>query len=418
MRVKNKYPWKIGNPPPFLEDHSRTKHALIAEYLSEYIQILMANPRQDFLKISLVDGFAGGGKYIDEQTSKEVDGSPFVMLNAIKAAEAKINIGSIKPKKIDAEFHFVESNKDHYDYLQAELSACDFSSLLGHNVKIYKNDFNKVAQTIIQQIHSHKGGERAIFVLDQFAYKDVPFQLINKIFKQLDKPEVILTFGVQTLTSFLSDTNECKTSLENIGLLQYVDLKRIQEYKEAEMWEAAIQEQLTDAIWKASGARYITLFYISPKKGWTYWLVHLSNVYKARDVMMQLHWKLANNFKHHLDFGLFKLGYQAGNRQQLSFDLGNEGSFNSIAEATCINTLAEKLPRIIYNHKDPITYESIIHTLGCYTPACIKQFSKALDFSIQSKEIIATSQKGEIRRNGNNLKLNDSFKPHQPGLFI
>lgn len=418
MKVKNKYPWEIGKPAPFLEAHSKTKHTLIASYLREYIQILMSAPGQEYLKITLVDGFAGGGSYRDEATLEKVDGSPFVMLNAVKEAEALINLKSSKPKRVDAEFHFVESERKHFDYLRAELATSNFSSLLNTKVHLYRNDFRKVALEIAKKAAAHRGGERAIFVLDQFAYKDVPLQLVNQIFCTLKKPEVILTFSVESLTSFLSDTRESRTALGKIGLDQHIDWSRIQEYKENDCWEAAIQEQLTEGIWKASGARYITLFYITPAKGWTYWLVHLSNVYRARDVMMQLHWKLSNSFKHHLNFGLFRLGYKAKHAHQLAIDFMEGSTFDKIAETACIDALAEQLPKLIYQQQRPFTYAELLDNVGSYSPACIDQFSKALDVSIRTKDILATGVEGETRRGGGNLKLNDILRPHQRQLFL
>jgi hypothetical protein len=63
-----------------------------------------------------------------------------------------------------------------------------------------------------------------------------------------------------------------------------------------------MQRQLAKGIIEGSGAKYSTIFYITPagSSSFTYWLVHLSNVYRAQDVMIELHWALANNFSHFL----------------------------------------------------------------------------------------------------------------------
>lgn len=60
----------------------------------------------------------------------------------------------------------------------------------------------------------------------------------------------------------------------------------------------------------------------------TYWLVHLSKVYRARNVMMDLHWKHANNephFSYHSGTGIFGLEYKATKTPgQNSFDYCDE----------------------------------------------------------------------------------------------
>ena len=58
----DKYEWIVGYPPPPIDPHSLVKHKIIGRYLECYIKVLMGNPRIDSLKISVVDGFAGGGE--------------------------------------------------------------------------------------------------------------------------------------------------------------------------------------------------------------------------------------------------------------------------------------------------------------------------------------------------------------------
>jgi three-Cys-motif partner protein len=53
------------NTPPSLDPHSKVKHQLVTDYLRRYIAVLMANERMPSLKLTLVDGFAGGGLYTD-----------------------------------------------------------------------------------------------------------------------------------------------------------------------------------------------------------------------------------------------------------------------------------------------------------------------------------------------------------------
>lgn len=109
MSHKNKkYDWEIGSELPQLDEHSETKHLIIADYLKRYVEVYMANATIERLPLTVVDGFAGGGKYRAFNRNETTDGSPFLILKSIQEAEALLNIGRRKPRSIDAEYHFIE----------------------------------------------------------------------------------------------------------------------------------------------------------------------------------------------------------------------------------------------------------------------------------------------------------------------
>ena len=88
--------------------------------MEDYICILCADSfgREQF-RITLVDGFAGGGMYA---TGKA--GSPFVLLEAVETAEARINSGGReKPLAVDCHFYFVEEDPDAFECLATELEV-------------------------------------------------------------------------------------------------------------------------------------------------------------------------------------------------------------------------------------------------------------------------------------------------------
>ena len=60
--------WRIGEDPPLIRPHSLAKHRVLQAYLESYVATLTKNPRQDRLRLTLVDGFAGGGRYLDQGT--------------------------------------------------------------------------------------------------------------------------------------------------------------------------------------------------------------------------------------------------------------------------------------------------------------------------------------------------------------
>lgn len=420
MKVKNKYDWKIGQQPPVLEQHSQIKHRILGDYIQDYIATLMKNPRIDQLRLTLVDGFSGGGKYRHELTGKPVDGSPFVIMKAVQAAEAALNLESRKSRRVISNFHFVEKEPNYLQYLKETLNASEFKDKLEQqNIHFYCSQFAAAAPNVIQRIRQDNAKQRTIFVLDQFGYKDVPLPTVKSIFNQLQNAEVILTFNFETLMAFLSDSHESRKVIANMGLNAHIDLTRIEALKEAGCYQQAIQEQLSQGIWKESGAQHITLFFISPFEGWTYWLVHLSNVYRARDVMMKLHWKQSNDFQHHLEPGIFRLGYNAktdvGYRGQLALNMNDRFGFDAIARKKCVDTLSHDVPEFICL-QDSVCYGDLLNQIGSSTPASEEHILAALRNSIDSREVRIEGPDKKIKT-FSTLKTEDRLIYHQPRLF-
>lgn len=421
-RKAKKYKWEIGQPLPVLDEHSQTKHHIISDYLKRYVEVVMSNYSMEKLSMTIVDGFSGGGKYSDALGQAVFDGSPFLILKALKEAEIAINIGSRKSRLIDAEYHFVEKEKSHLDFLNCELGRSGFDGFLQDKVRLHNNSFSAVASSIIKRIKKRNPrAQRAIFILDQYSYKDVPFSIIRKILSDLSNGEIILTFSFDAAQSYISDTPRNRKAFSNIQLGEYISWKRLAEFKESGNWHAAIQEQLANAIFKASGARHITLFFIHPKKGRTYWLVHLSNVYRARDVMMDIHWQHANNqpyFTHHLGAGIYGLGYQAFKIPgQVSLDFCDEKVLNEELEKRCMEALSKDLPRHIFSIRDPISFSQLTDQLGSFTVATESHIKLALQPAIEAKELIVHSNKGGIRRSAAQITGSDLIEYKQLPLI-
>src|SRR5262245_48031583 len=103
------YTWSIDDPPE-IAPHSLAKHRILREYVEEYVRVLTANPRTDKLRLNLVDGVAGGGIYVDPRTGLSQAGSPIVLLDAVRAAEAAANVSRAKPLRVDARYFFVDQD--------------------------------------------------------------------------------------------------------------------------------------------------------------------------------------------------------------------------------------------------------------------------------------------------------------------
>ena len=85
----NHYNWKNG--PAEIQQHSVAKLDVLRAYLIQYFKTLASLPQQDVFKLTLVDGFAGGGLYIHKDKQEFVHGSPLVCLEAVQEAGFLLN---------------------------------------------------------------------------------------------------------------------------------------------------------------------------------------------------------------------------------------------------------------------------------------------------------------------------------------
>lgn len=174
-------------------------------------------------------------------------------------------------------------------------------------------------------------------MLDQYAYKDVPFSSIRAIFQEVRNAEVLLTFNVDSLIDYLSEREENRKALQNIDLEKYIPWAKLPSFKATmrHEWQHLIQRFLAEGILKESGAEFMTVFFITPfgANPRTYWFIHLAKSYRANAVMKEIHWKYGNHFSHAMTPALF-VGYdtkrdiQVTDQQNLGF--GEEHFFDNV----------------------------------------------------------------------------------------
>ena len=304
--TKPKYVWKLGQTPPVLDRHSVAKHNVLREYLKLYVSVLTLNPRRDRLQLTLVDGFCGGGLYrgpLDETRP----GSPLIMLEAMAAAETLAKASRKKDFCLAAEYFFIDEDESACQHLQYILAQSTHREQV---IKVLHGTFESYVQTLIGHIKARGRAHRCIFVLDQYGYKDAPLPLLRSIFRQLPRAEVLLTFATDALIDYLGNNPESQERLDHLGFgLSVADIEAAK-CSEPRQWRRIIQRDLHQGIHSGSGARHYTPFFIRcPQAHRSYWLIHLSNHHRARDVMTSLHWSQSNDFVHYGGAGLQMLGY-------------------------------------------------------------------------------------------------------------
>jgi three-Cys-motif partner protein len=424
LKTADKYRWVVGEPPPLLDPHSQVKHDLLREYVRRYIQTLLANPRAERLTWTLVDGFAGGGAYTGAEADI-VKGSPLLLIDGCRETEAEIQSARTKAVSLDAHYYFVEKDAGAVAYLNAELDAHGYRAALGERLRLVQGTFEQHCDAIVGDVKMRGRSERALFVLDQYGFKDVPLPLVKSIFERVDKPEVILTFGIDSLLTYLTDSPASRATLGRLGLERYVDWPNLNRMKEAGRFKEVVQRQLSLGMLEQSGARFITLFFVRPlgSTSWDYWLVHLSRSYRARAVMMQVHWSLGNQFTHAMEPGLFQLGYAPAADPlasgQYDLPLGAPYSFDQVLRDHARKELELVLPRQVYGQTEPIRFIDLAAHVANHTAVTEEVLREALSPGIECRELVVVGPNGERRTRGSSIKSQDLIAPSpQRSLFL
>lgn len=395
------YDWIWGQPPPLLKRHSEVKHALLRNYLVDYFLTLVSMPQQDKIQLTIVDGFCGGGLYLNE-SGKEVLGSPLVILEAIREAEVLVNLRQErrKPIQIDVELICIDDCPHALNYLSHVLDGRGYGGAVGTGtIKLVKGKFADHCRAAIQraQDRSPRSG-RALFVLDQYGYSAVPMACLHDIFAKLKHAEVILTFYIDSLISYLNEKNLADFELTT-GIRSAVRAADLDETKQSPRWRVKLQSSLYQSLTNQCSAQFYTPFFIRPERGHgDFWLLHLSQHWKARDVMATTHWKHHNHFAHYgkAGFHMFSTGYVGKiddeNRLQMGFD------FSEVAATVSKETMMAQIPAMLFEGAEGITFEQFFLRLINTTPATRSMVEATLLELHQSGEIMVTDNAGDASK--------------------
>lgn len=409
------YEWELGGTPPEILRHSQVKHDLLRDYLVDYFLTLVTAPGQERVQLTIVDGFCGGGLYRDV-AGREVPGSPIVILQAIKEAQARVMLERQRHKPIDFDVKLIciDIDKSAIAHLRYVLEGHGYGDKLRSGaIETLAGDFYELSEPVINDVarRSPRAG-RAIFILDQYGYDKVPLATINTIFKKFKGAEVILNFNVDSLINFLNPKNlsdfERKTGITDAVPADLLDKEtRLPGYRRT------VQSNLHQRIIQGSGAKYFTPFFIRPERGHgDYWLLHLSQHAKARDVMATTHWKYNNHFSHPggAGFDMFSTGYAAKIDDQDKIQRGF--LFDDLAEKISIETMLEQIPRYLAEAKEGISFEAFFAQRINSTPATKAMVEKTVLQLAHANEIVISNENGKILNKRAKINASDIIKPY------
>lgn len=409
---KNHYIWTPGCKPPKIDSHSVAKHEVLQRYVFEYIRILTSRPQVENFRLYVIDGFAGGGSYRLQSNNETIYGSPIHLLQgAISAIEA-VNLNRRKKIKPEINFVFVDENPNAINHLKTVVRSAvsPFPDYVNDEFLVGK--FEDLVGRICSKIQSGKSkNPRAIFVLDQYGYKDVPVGTINNIFNKIQRAEIILTFSVDYLIDYLHQNPALLSRIAQTLGISSDEAGALLAAKESNVSRSVIQVKLLGILTNQITSEFFTPFFINSRKSnKSYWLLHLSRHPRARDAMTTLHWSLQNHFLHQGRAGLNMLGYDPIHENQLPH------LFDEEAKQATLNALVNELPYHIPS--DGIKFGQLFRILCNSTPATQEMLKRALIELKDLKQIEIRTDDGRARNPSANVLDEDIvMKPRQIWLF-
>jgi len=280
--MAEKYAWVVGNSPPEIDEHSLAKHRIYRGYVRQYIQRLTAIPHADRFRFSIIDGFSGGGIYTTGTAL--VPGSPLIVLEEIRDAKLRLAAERKKPFSLEVDLICIDSARPHCEYLQQLIRNSEFRDQLDKSVFVVHGQFEEKLDSVLQHVSSRGRDPRALFILDQYGYKDAALAVVRRILDEINKSEVLLTFAVDSLINYMADTDQFKKAVRG---LEVTDRKLRQLIQLAESdhrygrWLA--ENGLYKHFQEATGAPYYTPFFVrSADSNRAYWLLHIQTSDRSR----------------------------------------------------------------------------------------------------------------------------------------
>lgn len=415
---KSQFKWTVGGPLPAIEPHSDAKLKLLELYLQRYFAVVAGKPQMDKLSISFVDGFSGGGAYRGKQ-GEERSGSPFVLLKSVREAEATLNLGRHKPLEINAKFYFVEIDKGAVEHLIARIKASEFAAWLSDGrIVVQHGEFEQAFPAILSDIQNRQRGGRSVFLLDQKGWSDVQFATIRRILGELPASEVLLTFAVDWLISYLNTGAEFEQPMLRAGFNRATIL-RYCEAKGNPGFRYVIPRLLKRDIQVLTGAPYFTPFFLrSGRANRDLWIIHLSKLTKARNVMVESHWDVSNAANtgsiHQGASGLDMLGFDPHWEEGLPLDF----AFDEMADQSIQSALLRDLPEAVHSFGDAVpTVDALISRLANNTAATEQHIQAALKSLHHAHEVEIVTPNGARKRGGGAMTKADRVQiPRQRWL--
>lgn len=408
--MRREYDWINGQE---LKPHTQKKLAVIRSYFHNYLRVIVT-PIVRKLKIAIVDGFAGGGKY-----ENNYSGSPLVFLEELDSFYYEYKIRCEKEKipsvSIECLFMVNELNQETLEILKKNIKYWDEtkkSTSQEFNIIIeYSNKkFIEFYYESKDKLKKHKYNT-VIYNIDPYGYTDLKIDIIKDIMTTFQKPEVFFTFMIGAVLQYLNPKSIQK---ENNAFSQYfgIPLKDILnngDMRSKPEWLGHIQRILFDHT--NSLASFVSPFAINQtnNQGYKYWLMHFSKSSRGREVYNNVLHEQARSQVHYGRFGLDMLGYSPSDNTADLFDFGR------LARGKSIEQLYDDIPKLVESNNHSLRTETFRNIAYNSSPAHSDDINETL---ILHPDLEVITPKGHHRRSANQIDNNDTIRLKPQNSFV
>lgn len=397
--VKKSYDWDGG---AILEDHTKKKHTILSEYFSEYLRIRCKLPQQEKFRLAIVDGFSGAGLYKNGEY-----GSPLIFIDVLSRLTKEINAYRFsqghKLVYIECLIIFNDYDPDVIQRLKENSAPIlagtkETEKHLTIHYEFLNEKFEDAYAKIKKRILSTRCNN-VFFNLDQCGYSQVTAQVIRDITSTWRSAEILLTFMIKSLLTYLSPNSENNGVTLEPEVQEKINAILNNEILNKKEWLGEA-EKITFSYLK-SCAKYVSPFSINNPDGWQYWYMHFATSHRARQVYNDILHKFGEAQAHYGRAGLNMLSYDPG-YQKAGLYLFDEDSRTVSREA-----LMEDIPRLVSQAGDALLVEQFYENTYNETPAHSEDIHQAI---IDNPELEVITESGGTRRKANTIKVGDTIR--------
>lgn len=397
--AKKTYDWEKG---AVLEDHSRTKHKILREYLADYLDVRCSHPAQTRFRLAIVDGFAGAGRY-----ECGAPGSPIIFLEALQTAAERINTERAAQGKAQIEFDLLLIVNDATEGVirQCESNMApmigaikDGAARLNVETIALAAKFEAAYPVIKHQLANYGYASNVIFNLDQYGHSQVALPTLTDILRSYPSAEIFYTFSIEALLSYLPKSDrpalESRLAPFEIGLKDLDDLESVLGKNE---WLGAAERLVFDSF-RGVGA-FTSPFSIHNPNGWRYWMIHFAVNFRARQVYNDVLHRNASMQAHYGRSGLRMLSYNPEHEGMLYL-------FEDDDRERAKSQLHDDIPRAVAVYGDAIGMGEFYQSIYNETPSHSDDIHAAI---IENPDVSVVTSTGGERRVANTISREDTL---------
>lgn len=387
------FTWKPGASPPPIEAHSDAKLRLLESYLDRYFEVLCAPPRMGIFRIALVDAFAGGGLF--QRDGRNRFGSPLVMMEAVRRAQAHVSAARNGALVIEPKFFFVDQDPDAINFLEHTLNTTETAQFFRDAISVRQADSSQALPVIIKEIAEWSRPGYSMFFLDQCGYTDVPNRDVRLIYQSLPKSEAIVTYAFGALYDYLHESAAILTAIAPLELTSD-HLRQLLKERAQQAGRYFAGRLLGRLLKEKIGARFMSRFFLrSEAAGRDMWFVHYSKVTRSRLVMSEAHWAIQNASVTQGEASLDMLGFRPNWENQIGLDF----IFDDTDQGRIHTALLDDLPHWLerFEVESGITLDSLLALTADNTAATEGQIRTALD-GLEAEKAIDIWTPGDRRK--------------------